>query len=275
MAGYIIIPRDLFSDKMFKKGKANETFAFIDLIQLAEYEDSTTNIKGQIVQLKRGDLSTSIRVLSERWGWSANAVTHALDTLERYGKIKRRKSNLTSVISIVNYDAYQTISNAKSNAGGIAESNADKDKYNDINGINGINEEKDANASKEKRKRFVPPTVEEVRDYADSIGYSSLNADGFVDYYATRGWKLKGNQPIKDWKACVRTWKRKDEEKGVLFPDVQAEKGWHIEGATYYKDDFVAQKKMAEFWALDGTMKKRMDNGEAVVWENGKFRMKF
>ena len=121
-SGYIIIPRNIFEDKVFKKGKANETFAFIDLVQMAEYQDTFINIKGQILSLSRGDLAASIRFLSDRWGWSINAVTRTLDTLEKYCKIKRRKSNLTSIISIVDYDQYQTLGNADSNAKGITKS---------------------------------------------------------------------------------------------------------------------------------------------------------
>jgi len=154
-SGYVIIPRSLFEDKIFKKGKANETFAFIDLVQMAEYQDSTTNIKGQIVPLSRGELAASVRLLSERWGWSVNAVTHTLDTLERYNRIKRRKSNLTSIISIVNYDQYQTLGNAGSNAEGIAKGNADKDKLKEYKGNNKKNKK-----NIEEKEIFFPFTSE-------------------------------------------------------------------------------------------------------------------
>lgn len=62
-------------------------------------------------------------------------------------------------------------------------------------------------------KTFVPPTIEDVISYAESIGHPDLNAGRFVDFYTTTGWRLKGGQPIKDWKACVRTWIRRDEER--------------------------------------------------------------
>ena len=54
-------------------------------------------------------------------------------------------------------------------------------------------------------KRFVNPTPEEVTDYARSIGFD-LDGAHFVDYYAARGWQI-GRNPMKDWKAAVRTWK--------------------------------------------------------------------
>lgn len=60
---------------------------------------------------------------------------------------------------------------------------------------------------KSKRIVFTPPSVEEVKAYISEKGYN-IDAEYFVDYYESRGWCLKGNQKIKDWKACVRTWAR-------------------------------------------------------------------
>jgi hypothetical protein len=31
-----------------------------------------------------------------------------------------------------------------------------------------------------------------------------------VDFYASKGWKV-GNQPMKDWKAAVRTWEQRED----------------------------------------------------------------
>ena len=36
---------------------------------------------------------------------------------------------------------------------------------------------------------------------------NSVDAQRFVDFYASKGWKV-GNQPMKDWRAAVRTWER-------------------------------------------------------------------
>ena len=57
-----------------------------------------------------------------------------------------------------------------------------------------------------KVKRFVVPSVEEVAAYCRERG-NSVEPERFVDFYASKGWKV-GNQPMKDWKACVRTWER-------------------------------------------------------------------
>ena len=67
--------------------------------------------------------------------------------------------------------------------------------------------------SKEKEnivplKRFIPPTVDEVSLYCFER-HNHVNAQKFVDYYSSNGWKV-GKNPMKDWKAAVRTWERSE-----------------------------------------------------------------
>jgi hypothetical protein len=57
--------------------------------------------------------------------------------------------------------------------------------------------------------KFIKPNSKEVNEYAKSIGFE-LSGDQFYDHYEARGW-LIGKNPMKDWKAAVRTWKRNKE----------------------------------------------------------------
>ena len=58
-----------------------------------------------------------------------------------------------------------------------------------------------------KSGRFTPPSVEEVRAYCEERK-NGLDAETFVDFYTSKGWKVGGN-PMKDWKAAVRTWEKR------------------------------------------------------------------
>lgn len=62
------------------------------------------------------------------------------------------------------------------------------------------------------RSHFSPPSVDEVNAYCAEKGYA-LDADRFVDYYTSNGWRV-GKNPMKDWKAAVRTWNRKENPNG-------------------------------------------------------------
>ena len=57
-------------------------------------------------------------------------------------------------------------------------------------------------------KRFIAPSIEEVQEYIDEKGYS-VDAERFVDYYTANGWMV-GKNHMKDWKATVRNWERKN-----------------------------------------------------------------
>lgn len=62
-----------------------------------------------------------------------------------------------------------------------------------------------------KESRFTKPTVEEVRAYCIERN-NSVDAEAFVNFYESKGW-LIGKNPMKDWKAAVRTWERNRDSK--------------------------------------------------------------
>ncbi len=57
-------------------------------------------------------------------------------------------------------------------------------------------------------KSFTPPAPEEVTEYATSIGFQ-LDGQQFIDFYEAKGWMI-GKSKMRDWKAAVRTWQRRD-----------------------------------------------------------------
>lgn len=62
------------------------------------------------------------------------------------------------------------------------------------------------------RKRFTPPTVDEVRAYCQDR-QNGVDPQRFVDYYSSNGWMV-GKNKMKDWKAAVRTWEQKEKTYG-------------------------------------------------------------
>lgn len=60
-------------------------------------------------------------------------------------------------------------------------------------------------------KGFTKPTPEEVQKYAESICFK-LTGHDFCDYYESVGWMV-GKKHMKDWRACVRTWKVKHQSE--------------------------------------------------------------
>lgn len=54
------------------------------------------------------------------------------------------------------------------------------------------------------RKKFIKPTVEEVRNYCIERK-NNVNPEKFIDFYESKDWYI-GKNKMKDWKAAVRTW---------------------------------------------------------------------
>lgn len=63
-----------------------------------------------------------------------------------------------------------------------------------------------------KDGKFRPPTREEAQSYIDEKGFHWGDADTFIDWYESVGWKV-GNKPMKNWKAAMRTWENKWKQK--------------------------------------------------------------
>lgn len=84
----------------------------------------------------------------------------------------------------------------------VTECNADRIRIRE-------EEDKEIDREGEKKKtakRFTPPTVDEVRAYCQER-QNNVDAERFIDHYTSNGWKV-GKNPMKDWKAAVRTWER-------------------------------------------------------------------
>lgn len=121
-------------------------------------------------------------------------------------------------------DRNAAISDARSKAGSSKkEQLGDLNRFDNQSGTNdNKHEQTESNSAKEKEnkkenkkendnkviRRFTPPTTDEVRAYCQERG-NSVDAERFVDFYTSKGWKI-GKEPMKDWRAAVRTWEKED-----------------------------------------------------------------
>lgn len=68
-------------------------------------------------------------------------------------------------------------------------------------------------AEKPKAKNFKKPTIEEIQAYCMERK-NSVDAQTFFDFYESKGWKI-GTAKMKDWRASVRNWERRQRYEGV------------------------------------------------------------
>ena len=56
---------------------------------------------------------------------------------------------------------------------------------------------------------FTPPKPDECRAYAAKKGLA-MDVAHFHDHYTSNGWKVNGRAPMKDWRAAMRNWARRE-----------------------------------------------------------------
>ena len=64
-----------------------------------------------------------------------------------------------------------------------------------------------------KAPTFKKPTLDEVKAYCQERN-NGVDAEKWMDHYTANGWKV-GKNPMRDWKATVRTWERLENRKPV------------------------------------------------------------
>lgn len=78
---------------------------------------------------------------------------------------------------------------------------------------NGHNNKEDININSlsiEGNGRFQKPSLEEIREYCINRG-NKVDPEQFFDFYESKGWMV-GKSRMKDWKAAVRTWEKREKE---------------------------------------------------------------
>ena len=65
-----------------------------------------------------------------------------------------------------------------------------------------------------KNKYFKKPSVSEIEFYSKQKEYK-IDGDAFYDFYESKNWMV-GKNKMKDWKAAVRTWHRRDYKKPTM-----------------------------------------------------------
>lgn len=223
--GWVSLDRKLLEDPIWRKRPYSEGQAWVELILMANHKDTKAYYQGQIVEFKRGTITTSMLSLAERWGWERKKLRRFLKVLEVNESATITTSTHGTTITLTNYDFYQG-NGTTTRTGKRKNISQPLPQPLPINN-NDDNELNNENKSREQSSRFTPPALEEVKAYCEERG-NSVNPQRFIDYYSSNGWKV-GKNRMKDWKAAVRTWE-------------QSQKGGKTDGnpnqrSEYYKTE--------------------------------------
>lgn len=153
----------------------------------------------------------SLSHLAEICGIARRTVIDVLKRLTDMGLLKKTEIYRNGV----KFCAYET--SAKSARvvqnlhGGSAKSAPNNKEDNKEEVYININSLSNREGAKKSKTSFVAPTLEEVRAYCTERG-NKVDAEAFVAFYTSKGWKV-GSAPMKDWKAAVVTWEKREATK--------------------------------------------------------------
>ena len=98
-----------------------------------------------------------------------------------------------------------------------------KEKFTDNTNIN-INNNNLTDSN--KKARFKKPTLDQVKNYC-ILRKNNIDAEAYMDFYESKGWQI-GKEIMKDWKAAVRTWERRDKSNPKTMSKLDAQiSAWH------------------------------------------------
>lgn len=183
--GWISIHRKIQDNLIWNDKPFNRGAAWIDLLLLANHEDRQVLFNGNAIQVKRGEKITSLRQLSERWGWSITKVKKFLNLLSEEKMISYKSDSKKTVYSIVNYEVYQDNENTKSNTEITLKENRNKTEINQKeikkkqtimnNNINNLNNVNNNNGVGQSELNLDDPKLAELIKLYQDCGFGLIS----------------------------------------------------------------------------------------------------
>ena len=223
MNGWIKIDRGITEHWLWQDPQ--KFYWWIDMLMLANWKDRKELVKNTLVLVRRGQILASTNQLARRWKVGEAPVKVFLRLLEQDGMITREYTSNYNLFSISNYEKYQSLNstpdstpdaipdhtlNPTPDATPIYEERK-KERMKESNNIPPYIYPPQGGRISGANSRFVRPTSEQVAEYCRERK-NGIDAEAFCNYYDSVGWKV-GKKPMKDWKAAVRTWERRNREE--------------------------------------------------------------
>lgn len=195
MSGWIKIHRSIADHWLYNENRTySKLEAWYDLLMNVNYSDTKTMIKGKLYEVKRGQSIMSLDSWSKRWNWDKSKVRRFLNVLQKDEMIELVSDNITTQLTICNYESYQ------------GEGNADETRTKRKRNANEI-QTTPIEERKENKKETIP-TFDEFLAYAISLK-SNINTDDVrlkYNSWIENDWSVNRNgklQPILRWKVTL------------------------------------------------------------------------
>lgn len=106
--GYIKLYRDINDNNLWLLEPFTRAQAWVDLLLLTNYKSGLIEVKnGSLVNIERGQCGYSMKALADRWKWSRKKVAGFIKFLKNAEMVQQKIVENHSIITILNYEAYQ------------------------------------------------------------------------------------------------------------------------------------------------------------------------
>lgn len=148
------------------------------------------------IEVKRGQLITGLNALNIQTGIPIQTLRTCLSRLENSGEINKQSTNKYTIITICNYDTYN--SDQQTEFSNLTNDQQTTNKQSTTN--KNVKNNKEIKEAKKSIAPFVPPSLDEVKNYFEEKGYSELAAEKAWNYYDAAEWFDSRGKQVKNWK---------------------------------------------------------------------------
>ena len=212
--GWVRLHRQIEDNNLWFLESFTKAQAWIDLFLNANHKKGFIQIRGNIINIERGQIGWSELTMVERWRWSKNKVRRFLKLLETEQQIKQQKTFLTTIITILNYDKFQTDEEMIQQTIQQKDSRRYSRRYTNKNDKNVKNDKKERTPSQISQSFFEGNTEELFNEFKTKIslneGLLKQEFQKFILYWTEpnksgtkQRWEL---QPTFDVKRRLATW---------------------------------------------------------------------
>jgi hypothetical protein len=256
--GFVPLPREVIESDYWTSEKFSRGHAIADLFAMANYLHGHFRIRGVRVDLAPGQLAQSDGHLANRWKWSVGKVRKFLCELEDDGIIVQQKSNVTTVITIVNHQPFRRGSRADYTSNERADDRTNEITSNSSNGNTDhsasdiTNDRQLKKETIQHRNNLLPQSKwnkREEEDLALLIGSRGVNQN----YSGITRARARGVSPgsirelVAEFDANPGAW-----DAGALYDRITGESaGWPKPKDSYVRE-IERENKNAQYQAQQG-----------------------
>jgi len=141
--GWISLHRKILNHWIFKDSKVKSKFeAWCIILLEANHSDEKVLIGDELIECKRGQSINSQKTWAKLFGWDRSRVRRFFNLLQSDSMIELKTTNKTTILTICNYDGYQTVKPSNEHQMNIKRTSSEHQMNTNNNDNNENNENK-------------------------------------------------------------------------------------------------------------------------------------